>query len=145
MTLLITFFESHGQYLLGLSSLNSSRRVFVSGFRAYLEYLINNKNHKEEYYRNIDLDQLYKLVRCGLLHNGYIKADEGYFFIDKLKLDKLNVFYPNPIIKGSWLINTHNMLEEIKGYLPFYLNLVHSDEEIRKKFEHMFNEFFTID
>lgn len=144
LTLMITFFESHGQYLLGESSMNNSRRVFVSGFRSFLEYLIYNKRHKEEYYLKIDLDQLYRLVRCGLLHNGYIKANGVCFFIDKLKLDKDHVVYPNTILGGSLLINTHNMIEEIKVYLDYYIDLVHTNDKVRRKFEHMFNEFFEI-
>lgn len=145
LTILITFFESHGQFLLGQSSQNSSRRVFVHGFKAYLEYLVNIKNHKEEIYNKLDLNKLYTLVRCGLLHNGYIKVDETSFFIDRFKLDKLHVIYPNRIIEDSWLVNTYNMLEELKGYLKHYINLVHTNEGIGQKFEYMFDIFFDLD
>lgn len=145
LTLLITFFESHGQYLLGQSSRNGSKNVFIHGFKAYLEYLVNFKKHKAEYYSNIDLDKFYTLVRCGLLHNGYIKTDGISFFIDKYKMDKLHVIYPNSIIEGSWLINTFNMLGEIKDYLTYFINYVYSNEESRRKFEQMFNVFFSID
>ncbi len=40
LTLLITFFESHGQYLLGISSNRDSKRVFKFGFAAFLDYLV---------------------------------------------------------------------------------------------------------
>jgi len=110
-----------------------------------LQYLVKFKKHSEEYYSNIDIDKFYILVRCGLLHNGYINTDGISFFIDRYKIDNLHVIYPNRIIEGSWLINTFNMLDEIKDYLSYYINLVNYNEECRKKFEEIFNKFFSID
>lgn len=145
LMLLITFFESHGQYLLGTSSQGGSCKVFKYGFNAYLEYLVSFKNHNNENYENIDHEKFYSLVRCGLLHNGYIKSERTSFFIDRYKMDKIHVIYPNRRIEDSWLINTHNMLNGIKEYLSYYINMVETDDEYKVKFEKMFDTFFSID
>lgn len=145
LTLLITFFESHGQYLLGdSSSRQGSRKVFEHGFKVFLEYLVKIRNHSEQIYDKVDINKFYTLVRCGLLHNSYINTGEISFLIDRYKMDKTHVLYPNRVIIGNWLINTENLLKEIKGYLKYYINLVENNDEIRIKFENMFDSFFRI-
>ncbi|MFF2089782.1 hypothetical protein [Paenibacillus sp. NPDC058174] len=145
LTILITFFESHGQYLKGKSSQVSSKKVFTYAFKAYLDYLVNVKKHSAEIYQQLDLTKFYSLVRCGLLHNGYIRNEGVSFFIDRLKLDKVHVVYPNKIISNSWLINTYCMLEGLEDYLMYYLNLVEYDMEYKSNFEKMFESFYTLD
>lgn len=144
LTLLITFFESHGQYLLGESSQNNSKRVFISGFSSFINYLVNHKGHSSQFYDNIDLGVFYSLVRCGLLHNGYINTNGTSFLIDMIKKDKLHVLYPNLFIENNWLINTDNMLKEIQSYLSWYIHNIKSNETSRRKFENTFERFFNI-
>ncbi|ETT67661.1 hypothetical protein MHI43_13025 [Paenibacillus sp. FSL H8-0457] len=144
LTILITFFESHGQYLLGASSQGGSSRVFQSGFNAFIEYLVSEKKHDKEKYINLDRRVFYSLVRCGLLHNGYIMNDSVSFFIDRYKLDKVHIIYPNPIIIDSWLINTSNMLDCIENYLDHYYYLIETDDEYKDKFEIMFETFYSL-
>jgi hypothetical protein len=145
LTILITFFESHGQYLNGTSSQGGSNRVFQCGFNAFIDYLVTFKKHDIEIYENLDRRLFYTLVRCGLLHNGYIKNDGVSFFIDRLKFDKVHVIYPNKIISDSWLINTSNMLDCIEDYLKYYFDLIETNDEYRNKFEIMFETFFTLE
>ncbi|MFD3259747.1 hypothetical protein ACE3MQ_14145 [Paenibacillus lentus] len=145
LTILITFFESHGQYLNGTSSHGDSNRVFQCGFNAYLDYLITVKKHDNGIYRDLDRRKFYTLVRCGLLHNGYIKNDGVSFFIDRFKIDNTHVIYPNKIIHNSWLINTKNMLDCIEDYLSHYINLIETEKEYKNKFEKMFETFYNID
>ncbi|OOC58733.1 hypothetical protein BBD40_23945 [Paenibacillus ihbetae] len=145
LTLLITFFEAHGQYLLGVSSERDSKRVFKYGFRSFLEYLSSLKGHKKDYYDRLDLDQFYKQVRCGLVHNGYITTNGTSYFIDRYKTDTLHVIYPNIWIRDSVLINTFNMLEEINSYINYYLDQVLLDNHKKENFEKMFDLFFNID
>ena len=144
LTILITFFESHRQYLLGASSQGGSSRVFQSGFNAFIEYLVSEKKHDKEKYINLDRRVFYSLVRCGLLHNGFIMNDSVSFFIDRYKLDKVHIIYPNPIIIDSWLINTSNMLDCIENYLNHYYYLIETDDEYKDKFEIMFETFYSL-
>lgn len=145
LTLLITFFESHGQYLIGdSSSIQGSKKVFEYGFQTFLKYLVTNRNHNGEIYKKVDIAKFYYLVRCGLLHNSYIKPGEISFLIDRYKMDRTHVLYPNRIIAGNWLINTETMLRELKAYLAYYINLVENNDQVRTSFENMFDFFFRI-
>ncbi|MFD1885137.1 hypothetical protein [Paenibacillus wenxiniae] len=144
MTILITFFESHGQYLEGIGSNRRSKRVFTSGFEAYLDYLVQHEGHVFETYSTLNIQKFYELVRCGLVHNGYIGNGDVSFLIDILNHDTKHVIYINPMYCNNWLINVENMLCTIESYLNYYLQQMDNDQNVKERFEKMFDKFYSI-
>jgi len=130
--LLLSFFESHGQYLTGEDSNRKSKKIFKVGFDAFKKYLIQKKLVDQKV-KNLDNDKLYKFARSGLFHSTVMYED---FLLDCIDFSK-NSISKNPI-HGGWLINPWLLTEDLSTYVDFYVEQVKNDQQIKNNFESTF-------
>lgn len=142
--LLLTFFESHGQYISGIDSNGKSRQIFRSGFQRFANY-ITIKNKVDSCFAEFDSSKLYDWARNGLFHNGYIKNG---LLVDITKRKKL-VFYKDIRFDG-WLVDPWIMLDEMESYFTEYMNILEDLSnveyaDLKNNFDKTFERFYKID
>ena len=130
--LLLTFFESHGQYLTGHNSDGKSKAIFVIGFDSFKNFVIQN-NLVGNDVEKLESKKLYKFARSGLFHSSVMSKD---FLIDCIDFSKYSISQ-NPI-NGGWLINPWLLTENLSKYLDFYSKQVMTSQEKKDKFEKVF-------
>jgi len=130
--LLLSFFESHGQYLTNVDSNGQSQKIFKVGFDAFKNFLIQKQLVKQDI-QNLDTSKLYEFARSGLFHSAVMYKD---FLLDCINYSK-NSISKNPI-HGGWLINLWLLTENLSGYVDFYVEQVKTDEQIKNNFESTF-------
>lgn len=142
--LLLTFFESHRQYITGQDSNRNSGRIFATGFDRFKKYIILT-GKVDTNFRDFNSSKLYDWARNGLFHNGYIKNG---LLVDMRRNKKL-VFYNNPLWDG-WLVDPWNLLDALETYFEEYTNILENPSHIeystlKSNFDKTFERFYKFE
>ena len=135
LSLLMLFFEPHGQYLSGKDSKSISEQTFTLALLRLLSWLHDNDLLTLEP-SAINPSDFYKLARCGLLHSAQLK---GGFLVDSLCM-RNEAIYQHKQFASGYLINPWQLLEGLERYFEDYILAIsdnsHSDyASLRKPFE----------
>lgn len=115
LTLLLVFFEPHGQYLGGNSSKNRSMATFKTGFKPFLSFLQNRQLVHPDFTAE-NIEKLYVWARCGLMHSMTMEAD---ILVDAFGLsDHIIGRFAN---QRFWLVQPVEMLVELEEYFENYI------------------------
>jgi hypothetical protein len=119
LSLLMLFFEPHGQYLSGRDSRSTSQITFESGLQRFLNWL-HSQHRLALAPSTISSEDFYKFARCGLLHSAQLK---GEFLVDAKCLRNESIYHNNHLGSG-WLINPWRLLEDLEDYFKDYIMVI---------------------
>jgi len=131
-SVLIMFFETHGQYLEGESSRGKSKKNFIKSFEEFITFLRKQKLFKEEIEDDF-FENFYKFARCGLFHS---ISMSNYFLIDCIDFSRLPIS-KNPIHKG-FLINVDLFKDAIWEYVKSYIERLKRNSQLKINFDLIF-------
>ncbi|MCB9809772.1 hypothetical protein H6771_02255 [Candidatus Peribacteria bacterium] len=131
-SILLMYFETHGQYLEGKTSQGKSKDFFIKSLREFIEFLRGNKLFEEEI-EDVFFDNFYKFARCGLFHS---TSMSNHFLIDCINFSELPIS-KNPI-HGGFLINVDSFKDAIWDYAKNYIEKVENDSQLKKNFNLIF-------
>jgi hypothetical protein len=116
LSLIMLFFEPHGQYLSGQDSVSKSNEKFSTAFKRFLQWL-HHRNRLDQPASSIKPSEFYKLAKCGLLHSAQLK---GEFLVDAINsCDK--AIMPNTQLGSGWLVNPWILLVDLEACFADYL------------------------
>lgn len=115
LSLLLLFFEPHGQYVTGQDSSGHSREVFGEGFLRFRQWL-EKRPAAPQNLDQLHPDTVYKFARCGLLHSAQVK---GEFLVDAVDFCSFPI-ERNRWFGTGWLINPWLLLPEMEKYFDEY-------------------------
>jgi len=119
LSLIMLFFEPHGQYLTGKDSKSASEKTFSTAFQRLLQWL-HQRNRLDQSALSVEPSKFYRLARCGLLHSAQLK---GEFLIDAIySCDK--AIMQNRVFGSGWLVNPWILLVDLEDYFADYLQLI---------------------
>jgi hypothetical protein len=120
LSLIMLFFEPHGQYLSGACSESASNKMFCKAFEHFLKWL-HERNRLDQPASSIEPSKFYKLARCGLLHSFQLK---GEFLVDAIDSCVDKAIIPNEVHRSGWLVNPWILLNDLEEYFKDYLRAI---------------------
>lgn len=134
LSILLLFFENHGNYLNKMTGSNTSRKKFDDGFNRFIS------KAKPELVGDYDeVDDFYKHSRCGLYHNLKLGSQ---VLVSAYPSLRRQIFSKDPMAKDQILICPWRMNECLQGYLDSYCLEVktYPQSELSLSFQNFFDE-----